>query len=80
MYLPPRLGLSNRDGSTAPRTLKTDILAALVISRRKNPLTKVGKSSITDISVPLDTLLVRVRLPKNIKTKKNIKITQSEKT
>ena len=72
MSLPPRLGLSNRDGSTAPRTLKTDILAALVISRR-NSLTKVGKISITDIAVPLDTLLVRVRLPKYIKTKKKHK-------
>ena len=45
--------LSNRNGSRAPATSKTEVRATLVISKKL--LTKTGKSSITDVAGLLTT-------------------------
>ena len=63
--------LSNRGGSRAPATSKTEVLATLVISR--NLLIKVGESSIIDVAGLQDTPM-KIKLPQNI----NHNITQQK--
>ena len=70
--------LSNRGGSRAPASSKTEVLATLVISIKL--LTKILKSSITYVVGSLDTPS-KIKLPKyinrNITQQKNNAIRES---
>ena len=70
--------LSKRGRSIAPATPKTEVLATLVFSKKL--LTKIEKSSITDVAGLLDTPS-KIKLPKyinpNITKRKNNVIRES---
>ena len=70
--------LSSRSRSEAPATSKTEVLVTLVISKKL--LTKIRKSSITDVAGLLDTAS-KIKLPKkinrNITKQKNNAIKES---
>ena len=70
--------LNNRGGSRTPATSKMEVLATSVISKKL--LTKIEKSSITDVAGLLDTPS-KIKLPKyidcNIAKQKNNTIRES---